>query len=95
MTIRKERPPYITSETIDIGRERDRLFKVTHRTKAPLDWIAVRKQKQLVNYALKRAKANYYKRIVLECSGDSRKFWAKVNETHRSPDIKVITNQDT
>lgn len=97
VTIKKDRPPYITNEILELGRERDRLFKIARKTKADADWRAARQQRQLANYSLRRAKTVYYKGILIECRDDSRKFWAKVKELlplKICADINVITNQE-
>lgn len=98
VTVKKNRPVYITGEIIEMGHERDRLFKLARRTKEDSDWIQARKQRQKVNYALKKAKAEYFKEVLIKTRGDSRKFWSKITELLpkiRGPEINTITNQET
>lgn len=98
VSVKRDRPAYITREIIDIGKERDRLFKIARKSNIESDWVTARKQRQRVNYALKRAKAEFYKSLLVETRGDSRKFWGRINDLlpkKKSPSISIITNQET
>lgn len=75
VSVKRDRPTYVTREIIDMGHERDRLFKLARKTNCNSDWVIARKQRQKVNYALKRAKSEYFRNTLVETQGDSRKFW--------------------
>lgn len=95
VTVKKGPPVYISKEFIELGHERDCLVKIAHKTKLQIDWLAARRQRQLVNYAVKRAKAIYYKNILVTSKNDSRMFWSKIKELlpeQKSPDINVVTD---
>lgn len=80
-----------------MGLERDNLFKLACKSKEENVWIAARKQRQLVNYALKRANATYYKKVLLECRGIPENSGQKLMSycLLRKTNIRVITNQES
>lgn len=95
-TISKDRPPYINHDIILLGHERDKLFKIARKSGLESDWLAARRQRQKVNYAIKKAKSNYFKQKLKECKGDSKKFWNIINEIiseKRAKEITTITDK--
>lgn len=75
VTVRRDKPPYITKEILDLGKERDKLFQQAVKSKLDIDWKLAKAQRQRVNYAVKNAKAYYIKFKLKTSKGDSRKFW--------------------
>lgn len=61
--VSKDRPLYIDDQIIRLGHIRDKLFKVAWRSGLSQDWIIAKRQRQIVNYTVRRAK-----QIILELS---------------------------
>lgn len=78
--VTKDRPLYIDDHIISLGHIRDKLFKVARRSGLTQDWIIAKRQREIVNYAVRRAKSNYFRTKLEECKGDSKKFWKYVKE---------------
>lgn len=80
LRVSKNRPPYIDDRIIELGHLRDKLFKIAKKSGMRDDWILAKRQRLLVNYAVRKSKSVYYKNKLTECKGDTRKFWAHVKE---------------
>lgn len=85
-TVTRDRPTYISHEIIMLGKERDKLFKIARKSNLDTDWLAARRQRQVVNYAIRKAKSCFFKEKLNKCKGDSKKFWATVKQI--IPDIR-------
>lgn len=96
ITVKKDRPLYITNVIIEMGHERDRLFKVAMNLNTENSWKMARRQRTVTNYAIKKAKSMYFKEKLKECKDDSRKFWRQIKELipdEKSKDIEIITDK--
>lgn len=96
ITVKKDRPTYISDELIQMGKERDRLFKIACKSNTTEDWVIAREQRQRVNYAIRNAKRKYILENMYKCKGDSRKFWNNINillPKKQSAEIKSVIDR--
>lgn len=90
--IKKDRPEYITDVIIEKCHLRDKLFKRARKTMKLQDWIEARKQRQIVNYAVRKAKADFLKDKIVQAKGDSKKFWTSIRKLIPNTKGRVINS---
>lgn len=76
--IKNNRPEYITDCIIEQMHIRDKLFKKARKSNCVHDWIDARRQRQIVNYAVRKSKSDYLKNKIKLAKGDSKKFWTSI-----------------
>lgn len=69
---------YISDDIIQLGKERDRLFKLAHKSNISVDWNRARAYRQIVYYAVRNAKRKFIMEKMNLSKGDSRKFWDNI-----------------
>ena len=76
----KNRPVWITNDLINLMKERDRSLSKYLSTRLEADKIAMRKMRNLVNIAVKNARADYVRDQLETHKNDSKKFWKEINK---------------
>ena len=78
--VRGRGSPWITSELKKQMHERDILIIKVIKSNDPAAWAKLKKQRNIVNKAVKQAKQFYYQTSFSDHKGDSRKTWQIINE---------------
>ena len=78
--VRGRGSPWITSELKKQMHERDILIIKVIKSNDPAAWAKFKKQRNIVNKAVKQAKQFYYQTSFSDHKGDSRKTWQIINE---------------
>ena len=76
----KNRPVWITNDLINLMKERDRCLKKYLSSRLEIDKIEMRKMRNLVNIAVKKARAEYVRDQLEIHKNDSKKFWKEINK---------------
>lgn len=82
---------YIDDCIIELGPVRVKHFKISKKSGNGDDWVLAKRQRLLVNYAVRKANIAYHRNKLKECKGDTRKFWSQVKGPIPSSDTRKIT----
>ena len=81
MKINENNPQWFSHELLQEIYYKDELYHHFKVTRTSEDWIAFKSQNKLVKALIKNGKEEFIKDTLHENSGDSRKFWRKINDT--------------
>ena len=76
----KNRPVWITNDLINLMKERDRCLSKYLSTRLEDDKIEMRRMRNLVNIAVRNARAEYVRDQLETHKNDSKKFWKEINK---------------
>lgn len=94
--VKRDKPVYISDEIIQLGKDRDRAFKLARTSNKAEDFKLARTLRQRVNYAVRNAKRKFILENLINSKGDSRKFWDNIKvllPKKQSPEIKTVINK--
>ena len=91
--VRASKSPWINSDVKRLMHKRVILKKRAIRSKDPSDWTEFRKQRNLVNARIKRAKQAYYLNAFHEAEGDIRNTWRVINELTSRKTVNSSINE--
>lgn len=79
-THKRELPPWLTQDLLDLIHVRDRQYKKAKKTNDNDDWAEARRMRNLCNKGVKNAKNLYIKRELVQHQNDPRKFWQVIEK---------------
>ena len=80
--------PWMTSEVSELMKERDFHRRKTYGSKSGYHWNKFRNYRNLVRKGIKKAKSDYYTKLIEESKGNSLKLWSVVKQV--LPSKKVL-----
>ena len=85
--VRGHRTPWMTSEVSELMKERDFHRKKTYDSKSGYHWNKFRNYRNLVLKGIKKAKSDYYTKLIEESKGNSSKLWSAVEHVLPSKNV--------
>ena len=85
--------PWLTSEIKEIMNNRDKLLRKYRKCKNPHIKEEYKRQRNLVNTMLRKAKNNYTKNLLTENANDPNSFWGAIKRIY--PSRSKSTNRET
>lgn len=77
---KKELPPWLTQDILDLIHDRDRQYKLAKRSNDSNDWAEARRMRNLCNKGVKNAKNMFIKKELTQNEKDPRKFWKVIEQ---------------
>ena len=78
--VRGHRTPWMTTEVSELMKERDFHRRKTYGSKSGYHWNKFRNYRNLVRKGIKKAKSDYYTKLIEESKTNSSKLWSGVEQ---------------
>lgn len=92
--LKKRVPSWITEEYRGAKRIRRQYERIWRKQKTPYNRSRLRKQSNLCNYILNKAKQKFYSELISANAGDSRKLWKGLNTVLHSKANTVLPDSN-